>query len=110
EQLHIPVQITTNGVLLTEAKRLTLLSPTIRQVNFSVHSFMANFGDKDAGPYLRKIFNYTRMAMDQRPDQYINYRLWDIEEHKTSETSVSQDIPEQDSVRLYIEKEFGFSF
>ncbi len=70
----------TNGVLLREKQAELLLDPAFRQVNFSLHSFHDNFGDRDPGPYLKRIFDYTERAFELRPDLYINYRLWNLAE------------------------------
>jgi MoaA/NifB/PqqE/SkfB family radical SAM enzyme len=75
----LPVNLTTNGTLLNAERTEALLSPIVRQVNFSVHSFEANFPGQDIGPYLEKIFSFTRQAFEKRPDLYINYRLWNLE-------------------------------
>ncbi|WP_413560493.1 radical SAM/SPASM domain-containing protein [Bdellovibrio sp. HCB209] len=75
----VPVFLVTNGVLMTEMREELLLNPILRQVNFSLHSFHDNYGDKDPSIYLGKIFRYTRRAMEQRPDLYINYRLWNLD-------------------------------
>ncbi|MBO9666509.1 MAG: radical SAM protein [Bdellovibrio sp.] len=75
----VPVFLVTNGVLMNQAKEDLLLRPILRQVNFSLHSFHDNYGDKDPTIYLSKIFKYTRRAMEERPDLYINYRLWNLD-------------------------------
>ena len=80
EKHQVPVFLVTNGVLLTAAKEDLLLRPILRQVNFSLHSFHDNYGDKDPSIYLGKIFNYTRRAFTERPDLYINYRLWNLDD------------------------------
>lgn len=69
----------TNGILLKEKQFELLLHPALRQVNFSLHAFHDNFPDKDATDYLGNIFTYTERAFVERPDLYINYRLWDLE-------------------------------
>jgi len=74
----------TNGVLLKEDKAELLLHPAFRQVNFSLHSFHDNYGDKNPDAYLEKIFAYTERAFQQRPDLYINYRLWNLQEVRGS--------------------------
>ena len=74
----LPVNITTNGTLLSPARIEALLDPIVRQVNFSVHSFQANFPDQDISAYLGKIFEFTRRAFESRPDLYVNYRLWNL--------------------------------
>ena len=77
---QVPVFFVTNGVLLTDAKAENLLHPIVRQVNFSLHSFHDNYGDKDPSIYLGKIFRFTEKAFLERPDLYINYRLWNLDE------------------------------
>jgi MoaA/NifB/PqqE/SkfB family radical SAM enzyme len=74
----LPVNITTNGTLLDAARSAALLHPGVRQVNFSIHSFASNFPGADIGPYLGKIFAFTRRALRERPDLYVNYRLWNL--------------------------------
>lgn len=76
----VPVFLVTNGVLLNEVREEILLHPIIRQVNFSLHSFHDNFGDKDPSIYLEKIFRFTERAFAERPELYINYRLWNLAE------------------------------
>jgi radical SAM protein with 4Fe4S-binding SPASM domain len=75
----LPVNLTTNGTLLSEGRVEALLNPIVRQVNFSVHSFQANFPGRDIGAYLEKIFDFTRLAFARRPDLYVNYRLWNLD-------------------------------
>lgn len=70
----------TNGVLLRDDKMETLLHPIIRQVNFSLHSFNDNYPDRDPTAYLEKILSFTEKAFLERPDLYINYRLWNLDE------------------------------
>ncbi len=70
----------TNGVLLREKQTALLLRPAFRQVNFSLHSFHDNFPDRDPTDYLERVFAYTERALIERPDLYINYRLWNLED------------------------------
>ena len=79
EHFQVPVFFVTNGVLLNNVREELLLSPIIRQVNFSLHSFHDNYGDKDPSIYLAKIFKFTERAFNERPELYINYRLWNLE-------------------------------
>lgn len=74
----LPVNLTTNGILLNGERRELALDDTVRQVNISVHSFEANFGVRDVGPYMERVFQFTRAAQERRPDLYINLRLWDL--------------------------------
>lgn len=70
----------TNAVLLKERQSELLLHPAFRQVNFSLHSFHDNFPERDASEYLQRVFDYTDRALAIRPDLYINYRLWNLQD------------------------------
>jgi len=74
--------LVTNGVLLREKQAEVLLNPAFRQVNFSLHSFPDNFGDRDPTDYLEKIFLWTERAFAVRPDLYVNFRLWNLQDPK----------------------------
>jgi radical SAM protein with 4Fe4S-binding SPASM domain len=103
EQKQLPINLTTNGVLLSVARRDLLMRQVFRQVNISLHSFEANFGEQDCTPYLKKVFTFTREAFSRRPDLYINFRLWDLTDTKT--------LTEKNKlIRASIEKEFEFRF
>lgn len=77
-----PVFLVTNGVLLKEKQAQILLHPGFRQVNFSLHSFGDNYPDRDPTKYLEAIFAYTQAALKDRPELYINYRLWNLQDPK----------------------------
>lgn len=79
ENKKVKVFLVSNAVLLNELKAPLLMSPCIEQVNFSLHSFHDNYGDKDPKIYLQKIFNFTERAFIERPDLFINYRLWNLD-------------------------------
>jgi MoaA/NifB/PqqE/SkfB family radical SAM enzyme len=99
-ELGLPVNLTTNGMLLNQQRRKTLLHPIVRQVNISVHSFEANFGEADPRSYLARIFAFTHEALATRPDPYINYRLWDL-------TEPLGQTDQNARVRELVEREFG---
>ena len=77
---NVPINLVSNGVLLTEKRMQMLLHPAFRQVNFSLHSFADNFPGKDPTEYLEKIFHFTELAFEKRPDLYLNYRLWNLQD------------------------------
>lgn len=77
---NVKIFLVTNGLLMREKQMQLLLNPAFRQVNFSLHSFPDNFPDKDPSGYLEKIFSFTKMAFAERPDLFINYRLWNLQE------------------------------
>jgi MoaA/NifB/PqqE/SkfB family radical SAM enzyme len=79
-EYQVPIFLVTNGVLLREKQAQLLLHPAFRQINFSLHSFHDNYPDRDPSLYLERIFALTQLAFEKRPDLYINYRLWNLEE------------------------------
>ncbi len=79
DQYQTPIFFVTNAVLLKDRQSELLLHPIIRQVNFSLHSFFDNFPNRDSSEYLSRIFRFTKNAFERRPDLYINYRLWNLE-------------------------------
>jgi MoaA/NifB/PqqE/SkfB family radical SAM enzyme len=76
----VRIFLVTNGVLMRPDKEELLLHPAFRQVNFSLHSFFDNYPERDPGEYLGKIFKFTRRALRDRPELYVNYRLWNLQD------------------------------
>lgn len=70
--------LVTNGVLLRPQKYPLMLHARFYQINFSLHSFFDNFPDKDPTSYLERIFTFTERALIERPDLYLNFRLWNL--------------------------------
>lgn len=85
-EYKVRIFLVTNGLLLREKQAELLLHPAFRQVNFSLHSFHDNFPDRDPTNYLDKIFRFTEEAFARRPDLYINYRLWNLEDTRGTGT------------------------
>jgi radical SAM protein with 4Fe4S-binding SPASM domain len=86
EEYGAKIFFVTNGVLLRSGQGEILLGPAFRQVNFSLHSFPDNYGDRDPTDYLERIFSWTERAFQERPDLYVNYRLWNLAETKGAGT------------------------
>ncbi len=78
ESEQLPLEITTNGTLLNSKNQKSLLNPTIQQVNFSIQSFIDNYPKADPATYFKKIFEFCKKAERERPNLYINLRLWNI--------------------------------
>jgi radical SAM protein with 4Fe4S-binding SPASM domain len=92
------VTLTTNGTLLSSQNQSLLLKPIVRQVNFSIHSFEANFKDQDPSRYMNRIFEFTDQALRVRPELYVNYRLWDLAD-PVSLTKTNQILRDQIELR-----------
>ncbi|MBY0515614.1 MAG: radical SAM protein [Bacteriovoracaceae bacterium] len=75
---NMPVQLTTNGTLMTKFHADVFFNSSIRQINFSLHSFKDNFPGKDWRPYLYDLLDFTRLALKEKPELYINFRLWNL--------------------------------
>ncbi len=75
----LPVAITTNGSRFDSPAAETLKHPGIRQVNISLHSLYPEIETETGNRRLTNIFNWIRSAMSQRPDLYINLRLWNMD-------------------------------
>lgn len=103
EKYQAKIFFVTNGILLKESYFELLLSPAFYQVNFSLHSFFDNFKQKDPTTYLNKIFTWTELAFEKRPDLYINYRLWNLQETRGSKN-------ENHEMLSRIENKFDFTF
>ncbi len=86
ESYAMPVFFVSNGVLLKDSTNELLLSPVIRQVNFSLHSFFDNYPGRNPDVYLKRIFDFTNLAFARRPDLYVNYRLWNLNDPRGSLT------------------------
>ena len=90
----VPVNIVTNGLLLTGKRPEELLNPIVRQVSISLHSFEANFPDQDPTQYLKRVKHFIDRALEQRPDLYLNLRLWDLAGTSQDESTHNKRIRE----------------
>jgi radical SAM protein with 4Fe4S-binding SPASM domain len=79
EDVGVQIHLTTNGTYLSKYGFETFLrSKAIRQINFSIHSYKDNFPGQDIRPYLYDILMFSRMALTEKPELYINFRLWNL--------------------------------
>jgi radical SAM protein with 4Fe4S-binding SPASM domain len=72
------IKITTNGLLVKKYREI-LVSPSIKQINFSLQSYRDNFPGRPLGPYLIPILEFIRYASEVRPDLYCNLRFWNLQ-------------------------------
>jgi len=70
------VQITTNGLLIKKLGTNLLAQPSLRQINFSLQAFKDNFPNRPLSEYLDPIIEFTKKCTVERPDVYINFRMW----------------------------------
>ena len=77
EQTPLKLTLTTNGTTIERNGRQILASSAVRQVNFSTHAY-AEFPCETAERYLQNVLDFCRIATIERPDLYINLRLWNV--------------------------------
>lgn len=102
------VQITTNGVLISQQKDLILNSPTIRQVNFSLQSYLDNYPEKNPTEYLEKVFQFIDECFEKRSELYLNLRLWNLgSETFNSNEAIFKRIEERYAININRNIEVG---
>ena len=77
EQTPLRLTLTTNGTTIERTGRHILDCPAVRQVNFSTHAF-AELPRETAERHLQNVLDFCRIAAVERPDLYINLRLWNV--------------------------------
>ena len=77
EQTPLKLTLTTNGTTIERTCRQILASSAVRQVNFSTHAY-AELPREIAERYLQNVLDFCSLAIVERPDLYINLRLWNV--------------------------------
>lgn len=81
------VNLSTNGVLISQNRSLLLTKPALLQINFSLHSFERPGTDLALDSYLNAIFEFIREATAET-SMFICLRLWNLDSMTTGlETS-----------------------
>lgn len=78
------VELTTNGTLINKHSPL-LLSKSLVQINFSLHSLSAAFSLQE---YIASIHNFILKMHEYNSQVYVNLRMWDYDEEKYSSKSL----------------------
>ncbi len=99
------VNISTNGTRINQMKNKLYGKPSLRQINFSLHSFDGNeaFGDK--ADYIDNIISFTREAT-LSSELLISYRLWNLDENN----EINQKRKKNSQLLETIEKEFNLPY
>ena len=77
EPTPLKLTLTTNGTTIERTGSQILASPAVRQVNFSTHAY-AELPRETAERYLQNVLDFCQIANIERPDLYINLRLWNV--------------------------------
>ncbi|MBK1809616.1 radical SAM protein [Clostridium sp. YIM B02505] len=76
------VNITTNGTLINKVSEKIINKPSLRQINFSLHSFDGNETSNDKYSYVTDILSFTKEAID-KSNITVSLRLWNLTEDNT---------------------------
>lgn len=98
EEYNTQIQITTNGLLLKSLADEIIKTNCIRQINISVQAYMDNFPQKNINQYLDQIFESIDLFFIQKPELYLNLRLWNIE---------GEDFHINEPIFLYVENKLN---
>lgn len=71
ENVQLPVNITTNGLLLGHANSLALANPIVRRINISLHSIL-----ESENQILIAILKWAKEFHLHNPEKQILFRLW----------------------------------
>lgn len=85
EDRSLKVNITTNGLLLESCASILLEAPALRLMNVSVHSLFEIENRETAAQALERILVFVKQTMQQRPDIYMNLRLWNEDPQQAPE-------------------------
>ena len=78
----LQVNLTTNATLLSGKADLLLQAKALRQVNFSMQALRR--GERLDTETLEAILDFSRRAARLKPDLYLNYRLWTLQDLHSS--------------------------
>lgn len=104
EAAGMQVNLTTNGFLIEKVEHMLMDADSLRQVNFSIHSFEANQTKEEIQAYIQKIAHFIKKIQSKRL-VYCSLRLWNMD---TQELQRINSINQR--VLKWIEIEFQLDF
>ena len=99
------VNITTNGTLIGEVWDKIISKPSLRQVNFSLHSFDGNEGTSNKDDYINNIISFVKEAI-ATTDTLFSLRLWNLDKDNSTNACAKKN---QDLLMI-IEKAFNLTY
>lgn len=84
------VNITTNGTLTIKTSSKIMLKPSLRQINFSLHSFDGNEGASNKNEYINDILSFIKEAIG-KTDTLFSLRLWNLDEDNTTNLKANKN-------------------
>ena len=82
---NLRVHITTTGYYLNRFDPILFLHPAIKQINFSLNSYNKNEMNITLQEYLNPIFDLCDLKLKNRIHNFINFRLWNIDQQNSEE-------------------------
>jgi len=99
------VNITTNGTLISKVQEKLIGSPSLRQINISLHSFDGNDKMDNKEDYLNNIFEFINLAKKNK-FLIISLRLWNL----TDDNLINKKTQKNKEILRRIEEEFKLEF
>ena len=99
------VNITTNGTLIKNVRDKIILSPSLRQINFSLHSFDGNNGASNKNEYINNIISFVKESID-KSDTLFSLRLWNLDKSNTTNLKTKKN----SDLLSIIENAFNLSY
>jgi len=84
------VNITTNGTLSRKVSGKIMLKPSLRQINFSLHSFDGNECTSNKNEYINDILSFIKEAID-KTDTLFSLRLWNLDKDNITNLKVNKN-------------------
>lgn len=79
----IKANITTNGTLIASRADMLVSQQSLRQINFSLHSFDDNSPGIDSSNYMKDILEFTSLAL-KKSNMIVALRLWNLTNNNIS--------------------------
>lgn len=99
------VNITTNGTLISRQQEMLLSKPSVRQINFSLHSFDGNEVFQSREEYIGDILHFAKEAQENS-QIIVSLRLWNLSEN----SGTNFDARRNSETLFAIEKAFDLSY
>lgn len=99
------VNITTNGTLISRQQEMLLSKPSVRQINFSLHSFDGNAVCQNREEYIDDILHFAKGAQSNS-QIIVSLRLWNLSENSGTDFAVRRN----NETLFAIEKAFDLSY
>lgn len=99
------VNITTNGTLARKVSSKIMLKPSLRQINFSLHSFDGNEGTSNKNEYINEILSFIKESID-KTDTLFSLRLWNLDNDNDTNLKANKN----HELLSIIEKAFNLTY